>query len=75
MNSYRKILKLKKFLIQNKCDYLFISAPENVAWILNIRGHDSKFSPTTNARLLINKKGRLDLFTNLQKLSRNHKYP
>ena len=55
MNSKKKIFKLKKFLLQNKCDYLFVSAPENVAWILNIRGHDRSFSPTTNARLFIDK--------------------
>ena len=69
MNSKKKIFKLKKFLVQNKCDYLFVSAPENVAWILNIRGHDSSYSPTTNARLFIDKEGRLDLFANPQKLS------
>ena len=67
-SSHKKILEFKRILVKNKSDFLFISAPENVAWILNIRGHDSKFSPTTNARLLIDKKGRLDLFTNLKKI-------
>ena len=67
-SSHKKILELKRILVKNKSDFLFISAPENVSWILNIRGHDSKFSPTTNARLLIDKKGRLDLFTNLKKI-------
>ena len=61
-SSYKKILELRKNLIRNKSDLLFISAPENVAWILNIRGHDSKFSPTTNARLLINQKGQVRSF-------------
>ena len=67
-SSNSKLNKLTSYLRKNKSDFIFISAPENVAWILNIRGHDSKFSPTTNARLLIDKKGRLDLFTNLKKI-------
>tara|TARA_S200000501_G_scaffold373842_1_gene421948 strand:+ start:2143 stop:3843 length:1701 start_codon:yes stop_codon:yes gene_type:complete len=68
-SANKKIFELKKYLNKNKYDFLFISAPENVAWILNIRGNDSLFSPITNARLLIDKKGRLDLFTNLKKIS------
>ena len=36
--STSKINKISKYLKKNKSDYLFISAPENVAWILNIRG-------------------------------------
>ena len=35
-----KINKISKYLKKNKSDYIFISAPENVAWILNIRGCD-----------------------------------
>ena len=33
----------KKFILKNKVDYLLVTAPENVAWILNIRGYDSEF--------------------------------
>ena len=32
-----KLNKISKYLKKNKSDYIFISAPENVAWILNIR--------------------------------------
>jgi Xaa-Pro aminopeptidase len=51
-----KIQKVKKALKENKADYLLVTAPENVAWLLNIRGGDSSFSPIPNARLLISKK-------------------
>ena len=68
-SSKKKVLELRKYLDQNKFDFLFVSAPENVAWLLNIRGFDSSFSPTTNARILLNKNGRLDLFTDMRKLS------
>ena len=68
-SSKKKVLELTKYLDQNKFDFLFVSAPENVAWLLNIRGFDGSFSPTTNARILLNKNGRLDLFTDMRKLS------
>ena len=40
---------------KNKSDYLFISAPENVAWLLNIRGSDIPYSPIPNCNCLIGK--------------------
>jgi len=58
-----KISKISNFLKSNKSDYLFISAPENVAWLLNIRGYDDPNSPIPNARLIIDKKKNLFLFT------------
>ena len=66
-NSQAKINKVKNILLKNKADYLFVTAPENVAWILNIRGYDSEFSPIPNARLLINSKGNVDLFSQSKK--------
>ena len=50
-----KIRKVRKFIKSNKADYLFVSAPENVAWLLNIRGNDNPNSPLPNCRLLIGK--------------------
>ena len=35
-NYKNKITKIRKYLNKNKSDYLFITAPENVAWLLNI---------------------------------------
>ena len=65
-----KISKIKNLLLKNKMNYLLVTAPENVAWILNIRGFDSSFSPIPNARLLINNKGNIDLFTKLEKITK-----
>ena len=56
-----KILKIAKFLKKNKADYLFTSAPENVAWLLNIRGFDNPNSPIPNSRLIIDKNKKLYL--------------
>jgi len=69
-NSQEKIVKVKNVLLKNKADYLLVTAPENVAWILNIRGYDSAFSPIPNARLLINSKGDIDLFSQLKKVTK-----
>ena len=64
----KKIKKIKNFLLKNKVEHLLVTAPENVAWILNIRGYDSAFSPIPNARLLINNKGNINLFSNPKKI-------
>ncbi len=66
----KKISQVKKILLKNKVDYLLVTAPENVAWILNIRGHDTSYAPIPNARLLISNKGKVSLFTNPKKLSK-----
>ena len=66
-----KIKKITDFLKLNKTDYLFISAPENVAWLLNIRGHDNPTSPIPNSRLIVGKDRTLLLITeknNVQKI-------
>ena len=55
-----KIKKVVNILKKKKSKYLFISAPENVAWLLNIRGYDNPNSPIPNCRLLIS--DRMDVF-------------
>ena len=69
-SSQKKIEKVKKFLLKSKADYLLVTAPENVAWILNIRGYDSEFSPIPNARLLINNNGDINLFSQPKKITK-----
>ena len=54
-SSNSKITKLSNYLKKNNSDYIFVSAPENVAWILNIRGNDGPNSPVPNSRLIISK--------------------
>ena len=66
-NYTSKINKISIYLKKNKSDYLFISAPENVAWILNIRGGDGPNSPVPNCRLIISKNKKLILLSNAKK--------
>ena len=52
--SYQnKINLLSNILKKKKINFQFISANENLAWLLNIRGQDSKFTPIPNAHLII----------------------
>jgi len=69
-SSRKKIAKVKNYLLKNNVEYLLVTAPENIAWILNIRGNDSEFSPIPNSRLLINNKGNINLFTKLEKIKK-----
>ena len=66
--SYKeKLLKIKKYLNKNNSDFIFITAPENVAWLLNIRGFDNPNSPIPNCNLLIDKKNNLYLICEKKK--------
>ncbi|MDC3138843.1 M24B family metallopeptidase [Candidatus Pelagibacter sp.] len=62
-----KLNKITKYLKKNKCDYIFISAPENVAWTLNVRGGDGPNSPIPNSRLIVSKSKKILLISNLKK--------
>jgi len=66
-NSKSKINKIVNFLKKNKADNLFVTAPENVAWILNIRGGDGPNSPVPNSRLIIHKSKKIFLITEAYK--------
>ena len=54
-----KLKRVSNFLKRNKSNYLFVSAPENVAWLLNIRGFDNPNSPIPNCRILMDYKKRV----------------
>ena len=69
-SSSSKINKISSYLKKNKSDYLFISAPENVAWILNIRGKDGPNSPIPNSRLIISKSKKIFLISKIQKIKK-----
>ena len=51
----QKISKVANYLKKNKSDYLFVTAPENIAWLLNIRGYDNPTSPIPNCNLVLSK--------------------
>ena len=72
-SSKSKISRLIKIFKQNNIDYSFVSASENVAWLLNIRGNDSKYSPIPISQALIGVKGDIKLFCNTKLLKKSLK--
>ncbi len=68
-NHKSKIKKIVKELKYYKSDYMFISAPENVAWLLNIRGYDSPYSPIPNCRVIVANDKKIFLVVNKNKIS------
>jgi Xaa-Pro aminopeptidase len=68
-----KLAKLNKVMKLNKVDYLFTTASENVAWLLNIRGNDTDYSPLPNSHALIGSNKEIILFCNLRKINKSFK--
>ena len=66
-NHLKKISKVASLLKKNKSDYLFITAPENIAWLLNIRGHDNPTSPIPNCNLILSKEKKFYLIVEKSK--------
>ena len=62
-NYNSKINRVSKILKFKKADYLFISSPENVAWLMNIRGYDNPNSPIPNSRLIIGRNKKIFLIS------------
>jgi len=69
-NYKSKINLICKILQKRKINKLLITAPENLAWILNIRGKDSKYSPLPNCRAIIDSKKKVTLVVNKNKINK-----
>ena len=72
-SSLEKIRKLKSFFFKKNIDIMLITSSENIAWLLNIRGTDSDFSPLPNCFLVIDKFLRIYLFCDLNKIDMKFK--
>jgi len=65
-------------LVQQGADYAFLSAPDSIAWLLNIRGDDLPHIPVVLAFAVISQKGAVTLFIDAQKIpqeTQNHLGP
>ncbi len=71
-----KINKVLKYLREDKSDCIFVTAPENIAWLLNLRGKDNPHSPIPNCRMILKNNGEIYLFTKKSKIRKlsNEKY-
>ncbi len=64
-----KISKVVNYLKKKKSDFLFITASENNAWLLNIRGRDTYYTPIPYCYTLIDKYKNIKFFCDLNKIS------
>ena len=69
-NHLKKISKVVTFLKKNNSDYLYITAPENIAWLLNIRGYDNPNSPIPNCNLILSKEKKFYFVVEKNKLTK-----
>ena len=73
-NKYEiKINKTVSYLKKKGADFQLITASENNAWLLNIRGQDSEFSPVPHSYILLDKQKNLKFFCDTEKISGNFK--
>ncbi len=68
-NYQFKIGKIYKYLKKKNSDFLFVTASENCAWTLNIRGRDTKYTPIPYSYILIDKDRNIKFFCDLKKIS------
>ena len=66
-----KINKIANYLKKKKSDYLFVTASENNAWLMNIRGHDAKHTPIPYSYALIDKEKNIKFFCDRKKISKH----
>jgi len=71
-----KVNRLIKKIKSKNIDNIFISAPENVAWLLNLRGKDNPHSPIPNCKIILTNKKKIYFFSCPKKirLMKKNKY-
>tara|TARA_B100000780_G_scaffold89245_1_gene61590 strand:- start:1064 stop:2776 length:1713 start_codon:yes stop_codon:yes gene_type:complete len=72
-----KINRLIKIMKSKNIHNIFISAAENVAWLLNIRGKDNPHSPIPNCKIILTNTRKIFFFScpkKINKIKRNNDY-
>ncbi len=52
-SRHRKIIRLRKFLMEKGYDAVLLSALDDIAWVLNARGGDIEYNPLVISYLLV----------------------
>ena len=72
--SYKsKINKIIYNLKKRGANYHFITSSENIAWLFNIRGRDTKYTPLPHSYVLINRNEDIKFFCDLKKIPKTLK--
>ena len=73
LNHKSKIRKIACLLKKCGADFQLITSSENSAWLLNIRGNDTKYVPIPHCYILIDKNDNVQFFCNLKKINSSFK--
>ncbi len=65
-----KINELIRIMLKRKIDYIYISAGENICWLLNIRGKDLPHSPIANCKMVLTNKKEIYFFSKKKKIQK-----
>lgn len=68
-STEEKISQITQHTKKHNKDGFFISNPQNVCWILNVRGNDEDFTPIYKATLFIDANGTHTLNPNLEEIA------
>ncbi|MEG5463388.1 aminopeptidase P family protein [Enterobacter chuandaensis] len=68
-SSEDKRQRVAAVLAANNADYLAVTLPDNIAWLLNVRGSDIPTSPVPLSFALPGRDGRVEWFVNDNKLA------
>jgi len=63
-----------KMLQDDGMDAVVITSPDNLAWLMNLRGQDLEFTPTVLGHAILHEHGKAELFIDLLKLSATVKH-
>lgn len=66
--SASKRQRLAERLAKHGADFLAETQPDNVAWLLNVRGSDIAYTPLPHSTLILDREGRVDWFVDRRKL-------
>jgi Xaa-Pro aminopeptidase len=67
-HSNAKRQRIAKLLQESGADLLVENQPDNIAWLLNIRGDDIAYNPFVNSLLTLDKSGEVNWFVDQQKV-------
>ena len=65
--------KLDQIMKQMTQDYLLLTNPESICWLLNIRGRDLPYTPSIMCYCIIDKNGDIELFSFLKRIDHDYK--
>lgn len=68
-SSADKRQRIAAMLNGHNADYLAVTLPDNIAWLLNVRGSDIPTSPVPLSFVLLSRDGHVEWFVNDDKLS------